>query len=234
MAGYSSHSRADGQDSLARHGRPPYVYRALREGEPTDHNSVCLKAKGEVKEATPSLKTIRMAVEEGLGASPFIHTTTSPTAALWFARSSVAFRSSRTIVKLDLRGFDGRVDDLSQGQFLEARSTAYNFARCFSEVLLQGPPGPSGQLWNGILTEDQIRVVHVWDVSEVQVPRAKKFGEFKAELWQFPRVNDLLDEMERTNLHDTTMPYTGGAGLGVPFVSRSHLAPVQDFTDFTH
>ena len=233
MAGYSSHSRADAQNSLASR-RPPYVYRALREGEQDDRNSVCLKAKGEVKGATPLKETITMAVEKGLGASPFIHTTTSPTAALWFARSSRAFRSSGKIVKLDLRDFDGRVDDLSQGQFLEPRSTAYNFARCFSEVLLQGPPGPSGQLWNGILTKKQIRVVHVWDVSDVQVPRAAKFREFEAELWQFPRVNDLLDEMERTNLHDATMPYTGGAGLGVPFVSRSHLSPVHDFTDFTH
>ena len=210
MAGYSAHFQLNAQDGVR------YVYRALRKDELIGPDSVCLKAKGEVEEARPSLKTIEMAVEDGWGPSPFIHTTTSPTAALWFARSSCAMRSSGMIAKFDLRSFNGRVYDRSQGQFLTPGSLAFNFARCFSEVLLQGPAGRSGQLWNGILTEDQIRVVQVWDVSDMEVPRSAAFREFQSALRRFPRANVLLDEMKRTNLHDT-MPYTDGAGFGVPF-----------------
>lgn len=218
MEGYSAHSQLNAQDHV------PYVYRALRKDELIRPDSVCLTAKGEVKEATPSLETIEMAVVNGWGPSPFIHTTTSPTAALWFARSSKAMRSSGKIAKFDLRSFNGRVYDLSQGQFLTGSSKAFNFARCFSEVLLQGPhDGRSDRSWNGILTgikngiltEDQIRVVEVWDVSNVEVPRAntyKTFREFEAQLGQFPRVNDLLDEMDEM---DEMMPI--GAGLDVPF-----------------
>ena len=214
MAGHSAHSQLNAQDHV------PYVYRALR-GDELIGNSVCLKAKGEVQEATPSLETITMAVKDGWGPSPFIHTTMSPTAALWFARSSKAMRSSGKIAKFDLSNFEGRVYDLSQGQFLTRGSLAFNFARCFSEVLLQGPPDDesddeSDRLWNGRLTEDQIHVVQVWDVSRLQVPRAKTFREFEAQLGQFPRVNDLLHEMDEME-ELMPMPYTDGAGFGVPF-----------------
>lgn len=169
-------------------GRPPYVYRALRRDEFIDHTSVCLKAKGEVKEATPSLKTIEMAVEYGWGPSPFIHTTTSPTAALWFARSSRAMRSSGKIAKFDLRNFEGHVYDLSEGQLLTPRSKADFFARCFEEVLLQGPPGRSDLFWKGL--------VKVWDVSRLQVPSSGTFRDFEAELGRFSCAKVLLHEMK--------------------------------------
>ena len=207
-------------------GRPSYVYRALREDELIAHKSVCLQAKGKVKEATPSLETIEMAVVHGWGPSPFIHTTTSPTAALWFARSSSAMRSSGKIAKFDLRNFEGRVYDLSsQNRFLEPRSKADFFARCFSEVLLQGPPGRSDRLWDGILTKKQIRVVQVWDVSDVEVPRSRTFREFQAELRQFSCVNDFWDEMKQTNPRDTRS-YTGGAGSGVPYTPPQGMLEV--------
>ena len=215
MAGYSAHPQLDEQNSLGRHVRPQYVYRALRTDELLGNNSVRLEARGRVLPATPD--TIKMAVEKGWGPSPFIHTTTSPTAALWFACSIKAQKKSGKIAKFDLKKFKGNVYDLSsQNRFLEPRSKADFFARCFSEVLLQGPPGRSDRLWNGILTKKQIRVVQVWDVSDVEVPRSTTFREFQAELRQFSCVNDFWDEMKQTNPHDTRS-YTGGAGSGVPY-----------------
>lgn len=138
MAGYSAHPQLDEQNSLGRHVRPQYVYRALRTDELLGNNSVRLEARGRVLPATPD--TIKMAVEKGWGPSPFIHTTTSPTAALWFACSIKAQKKSGKIAKFDLKKFKGNVYDLSsQNRFLVPFSKADNFARCFSEVLLQGP-----------------------------------------------------------------------------------------------
>ena len=230
MAGYSAHLQVDAQDSLGGHlprsGRPRYVYRALRIDELIGHNSVCLKARGRVLEATPSSDTITMAVENGWEPSPFIHTTTSPTAALWFACSIKARSKSGKIAKFDLRNFKGNVYDLSsQNRFLVPRSKGDFFARCFSEVLLQGShDGGSNRLWNGILTEEQICPVQVWDVSHVWVPASQKFRDFEAELRQFSSVNPqhILNNMERPNLHDS-MPYTGGVDFGDPFASPFRL-----------
>lgn len=211
MAGYSAHPQLDEQSSLGRHVRPQYVYRALRTDELLGNNSVRLEARGRVLPATPD--TIKMAVEKGWGPSPFIHTTTSPTAALWFACSIKAQKKSGKIAKFDLKKFKGNVYDLSsQNRFLVPFSKADNFARCFSEVLLQGPHDfGSNRLWNGILTEaeEQISVVQIWDVSNVRVPDSKTFRAFEAELPQFSSdtLQRILGDVERPN-------YTGGADFG--------------------
>ena len=102
--------------------------------------------------------------------------------------------------------------------YLAARVTS-------SLVALQGPHnGGSNRLWNGILTEEQICPVQVWDVSHVWVPASQKFRDFEAELRQFSSVNPqhILNDMERPNLHDS-MPYTGGVDFGDPFISPFRL-----------
>lgn len=227
MADYSAHRQLDEQDSLGRHVRPQYVYRALRTDELRGNNSVRLEARGRVLPATPD--TIKMAVEKGWEPSPFIHATTSPTAALWFACSIKAQKKSGKIAKFDLKNFKGNVYDLSsQNRFLVPFSKADNFARCFSEVLLQGfHDFGSNRLWNGRLTEEQISVVQVWDVSNVRVPDSKTFRAFEAELPQFSSdtLQRILGDVERPN-------YTGGAdpgrnpfrNLSHPFIPSGHLS----------